>query len=252
MPSFSLKLNSMPASLKSEGDFSATMPLLPSDVVFKSHGRARRYIARVDSQGRIAITVPRGGSQGAALAFANEHRDWLYGERERWRRERCRAGGRRLKFGDAILLRGEPCELRLEKDRGRPFLRVGSLRIALADESMDLARPLKAFLKRGARSELSSLVFELADRHGLKGPKRVSVRDQRTRWGSLSTSGTMSLSWRLVLVSPAARDYVILHELAHLLRFDHSPEFWRIVEGLCPDYRRQESWLGKHQEALSW
>jgi predicted metal-dependent hydrolase len=75
--------------------------------------------------------------------------------------------------------------------------------------------------------------------------KRVTVRAQRTRWGSCSRRGTVSLNWRLVQTPDFVRDYIILHELAHLRHMNHSARFWREVERLCPEYRTAEHWLKK-------
>ena len=81
---------------------------------------------------------------------------------------------------------------------------------------------------------------------------RVTVRNQRTRWGSCSRRGTISLNWRLIQAPGFVRDYIILHELAHTLEMNHSDRFWRQVETLCPDYRNAERWLKQHKEVLRW
>lgn len=228
------------------------IPLKRKDVVFRKHPKAKRYLAKVDKEGNIVLTVPRIGTQRAALAFANENREWLESQRalalQALEEERRRPG---LRAGDLIWYRGEQVELRIEKDYGRPVLRFAEQRIFIADESMDLSRPLKAHLRELAKAEFPERVHEYAKRFG-ESVKKVVVRDQKTRWGSCSTSGTISLNWRLVLADTATRDYVIIHELMHMKRFDHSPEFWALVEGACPDYRRHEAWLKAHQEALSW
>jgi predicted metal-dependent hydrolase len=92
-------------------------------------------------------------------------------------------------------------------------------------------------------------VMELAEIHGLR-ITRVSVRNQRSRWGSCSRRGTISLNWRLIQTPPWVRDYIILHELAHTLQMNHSPRFWREVKRLCPEYHVAEAWLGQHPGLL--
>lgn len=91
--------------------------------------------------------------------------------------------------------------------------------------------------------------MELAALHGLSVP-RVSVRDQRSRWGSCGRDGHICLNWRLVQMPAHVRDYVIIHELMHLRRLDHSPRFWSLVAAACPDYQIARSWLRAHGEAL--
>ncbi len=93
-----------------------------------------------------------------------------------------------------------------------------------------------AILRQRAAGELPARLAQLAAQHDIE-VARVSVRNQRWRWGSCSRGGHVCLNWRLVIVPPDVRDYVIVHELMHLKRLDHSPTFWKLVERIIPDYR---------------
>lgn len=99
--------------------------------------------------------------------------------------------------------------------------------------------------RQRARRELPPRLLELAAVHGLR-VSRVSVRNQRWRWGSCSRDGHICLNWRLVDMPPPVRDYVMLHELMHLKRMDHSPRFWKLVASVCPDYQSARVWLRTH------
>lgn len=79
---------------------------------------------------------------------------------------------------------------------------------------------------------------------------RITVRDQKTRWGSCSARGTLSFNWRLMLAPPAVLDYVVVHELCHLTHMDHSKAFWSLVESVCPNYRAHRKWLKEHGQEL--
>lgn len=79
---------------------------------------------------------------------------------------------------------------------------------------------------------------------------RITIRDQKTRWGSCSAKGTLSFNWRLMLAPPAVLDYVVVHELCHLTHMDHSKAFWALVESVCPDYRVHRKWLKEHGHEL--
>ncbi len=97
-------------------------------------------------------------------------------------------------------------------------------------------------LRLQARRELPARLMELAAQHGLH-VSRISVRNQRWRWGSCSRDGHICLNWRLLLMPSDVRDYVMIHELMHLKRMDHSPRFWRLVAAACPDYQDARRWL---------
>jgi predicted metal-dependent hydrolase len=100
----------------------------------------------------------------------------------------------------------------------------------------------EAELRRRAAEQLPRELVELAARHGI-AVGRVSVRNQRSRWGSCSTRGTIALNWRLVIVPDFVREYVMLHELMHRRELNHSPRFWRLVAGVCPRLVEARRWL---------
>ena len=98
------------------------------------------------------------------------------------------------------------------------------------------ARPLvEAWYRQQARAHVASRIAHFAPRVG-RAPVRISIRAQRTRWGSCSGRGTISINWRLMLASPEVLDYVIVHELCHLLQANHSARFWREVARVMPEY----------------
>ena len=101
---------------------------------------------------------------------------------------------------------------------------------------VDVSPGVERELRDRARRELPARLLELAADHGLK-VARVSVRNQRWRWGSCSRKGHICLNWRLVQMPESVRDYVMIHELMHLKRMDHSPKFWKLVAGAYPDFK---------------
>jgi predicted metal-dependent hydrolase len=107
-----------------------------------------------------------------------------------------------------------------------------------------------AGLRRRASRELPERLKILASQHGLH-VLRVSIRNQRSRWGSCSPSGHICLNWRLVLMPDCVRDYVLIHELMHLRRLDHSRHFWRLVAHACPEYENARRWLREHRHLLA-
>jgi predicted metal-dependent hydrolase len=122
-------------------------------------------------------------------------------------------------------------------------------RLYVAGEDEHAPRRLLDWLKRQAHLDLKTRVALHARRLDLT-PKRLFVRDQTTRWGSCSTSGALSFSWRLVLAPPFVLDYLAAHEVAHLGHMNHGPRFWGLVERTMPRYEEARNWLRKHGASL--
>jgi predicted metal-dependent hydrolase len=131
----------------------------------------------------------------------------------------------------------------IERQRGRIERERRTPRETIAPEHE------RALRVRAAR-DLPARLLEVAREHGLV-VSRVSVRNQRWRWGSCSKSGHICLNWRLAHMPAWVRDYVMIHELMHLKRMDHSPKFWKLVARACPGYEAARRWLRAHQSLLS-
>lgn len=217
-------------------------------VDYVRHPRARRYVLRLRADGRVRVTVPRRGSLTAAREFAHRHAAWLARQLER--RARRPARDPVWRAGTLVWFHGERAPLTTATEPDAPP------RISFAGESLahpaadaDLRPAVERHLRRLAARELPARVRELAAREGL-AVRRVSVRNQRSRWGSCSRRGTVSLNWRLVQMPPAVSDYVIWHELMHLRELNHSPRFWRHVAAVCPDFEHHRAWLRHHGDEL--
>ena len=204
--------------------------------------RARRYVLRVTDTADVVVTMPRWGSIAEARAFAEKHLPWIAAERLRRVKD---AASRAWSPGTEIWLRGERCAIA----RDGELIAAGDIR-ARAAEGVDVKTALRRAVREQARVELPARLMELARMAGLK-VARVTVRDQRSRWGSCSSRGSIALNWRLLSMPPAVRDYVLWHELMHLKRADHSPAFWKLVEDVCPGYRDARAWLQTHGRDLS-
>jgi predicted metal-dependent hydrolase len=203
------------------------------------HPRARRYVLRVSPDGRLRLTVPSGASIAGGLSFAQREHAWID-------REWARLQGRAADWRDGTLLwfRGERVALQIADGIGR----VASERIALP-AGVVVRAAIERHLRAVATRELPARTGVLARAHAIV-IEGVSVRNQRSRWGSCSPRGAIALNWRLVQMPAEVADYVILHELAHRLHPNHSRRFWRAVERVCPSWRDAERWLRAHGREL--
>ena len=206
--------------------------------------RARRYILRLRPDGSARVTIPRGGSETEARRFANRHLVWI--EKQLQRPHAIPPQREQWSIGSEILFRGEPVRIQVGPD-GTGTVCFGSETLPEPFAAGNLRPAIEHHLRALAARELPVRVLEFAAQHQLD-VKRVSVRNQRSRWGSCSRRGTISLNWRLVQAPELVRDYIILHELMHLRQMNHSPRFWREVESVCPCYREAEGWLKQHAQ----
>jgi hypothetical protein len=219
----------------------------PPDVVFQRSLRAHRYRLTLRRDGVAIATIPARGSEREAARFVEENREWLERARERQRRKPRSAALWTL--GTHVLWRGELLEIRKAVEGERPMVCVGADVFRVAALQGDLRPTLEAHFLRRAKVELPARAWELAAETGMD-VKEVSVRNQRTRWGSCSTGGVISLNWRLVQAPLAVRDYIIYHELMHLKEMNHSVRFWARVEEVCPAWREAERWIKQNGSLL--
>ena len=221
----------------------------PVQLRFVRHRRARRYILRLARDGTARVTLPRGGSVQEATQFARRNIAWL--EKQILRQAVAPKPSEVWQAGKEILLRGEPTLLEVAA-RGQGWVvRFGGEEVEVTGEEVkgDLRPRVEGHLRRLASVELPQRVLALAA--GYPFPvRRITVRNQRSRWGSCSRRGTISLNWRLVQTPAFVRDYLVLHELAHLREMNHSPRFWNEVARLCPDFLEAERWLKQHSRLL--
>ena len=221
-------------------------PAARDEVVLRRSEKASRYRLSVGRDGVAVLTIPLRGSERQARQFLETQRAWLARARERL--ARLPRSAEVWTPGTSLLWRGEWCTIMRAADAS-PHVLLGCDRFRVHQCDADLRPTLEAHFRRIARIELPARTWELAAVTGVT-VRDVAVRDQRTRWGSCSSNGTISLNWRLVQTLPFAADYIILHELMHLREMNHSERFWALVNQACPRWREAERWLKNHGVAL--
>lgn len=186
--------------------------------------------------------IPARGSEREARAFVERHREWL--ERARARQRSKPRQATRWPLGTQVLWRGQMTEIRPASEQP-PAVCLAADVFRVPELTGDLRPVLEAQFVRRAKIELVARAWELAAE--TRQPiKEVTVRNQRTRWGSCSTAGSIALNWRLLLTPESVRDYIIYHELMHMKEMNHSARFWARVGEVCPTWREAEAWLKQH------
>jgi len=228
------------------------------EFVLRRSPRARRPRLTMRPDGSLVVTLPQRMAQHWAAQLVAERRSWIARHRARLASLRSAlaarpalGAGRTVSFGGidhAVSVLVHPGRGRsrvLHEDEPEPRLRV-----ELAPT--DLRTPhqvLEAWLRAEARAAVERRVAVRARELGL-AVRPPAIRDQRSRWGSASRRGALSFSWRLVLAPPWILDYVVVHEVAHLLDFSHSHRFWAVVRDLVPQADAARRWLRAHDADL--
>lgn len=213
------------------------------ELAVRVNRRARRISLKVDATlDRPVLVLPSPRALAEGVKFAESRALWLKGALAKV--------PPRMPFADGVVLpyRGEPHRIRHVLD-GRGGAWLVEREIHVAGRAEHLPRRLGDWLKTEARRLLSSGVAAAAARIERR-PGRLSVRDPKSRWGSCAPDGRLSFSWRLVLAPPSVLDYVVAHEVAHLVEANHGPAFWALVERLDPEFAAAKRWLKQHGARL--
>ena len=208
----------------------------------RRHRRARRYTLRIHPSDREAIlTMPPRGTIADAKDFAQRHGGWIAARLGRLPKAAP------FLPGTVVPLRGIAHKIvHRAGQRGTVWTEVresGERIICVAGGAEHIERRVHDFLKREVRHDLQRASQEYAEADGVR-VRRLSIRDQSSRWGSCTSAGSLSFSWRLILAPPYVLDYLAAHEVAHLVEMNHSARFWRWSEGMCPCRARQD--LARH------
>ena len=223
------------------------------DYRVRRSGRARHARVVVSPEGQVEVVLPRRMALRHAAPLVAEKGPWI--ERTLRRFEAARAAAPvRLEDSGIVPYLGQELALRVrvEPGRSRAYVarRAQALEVAVGQPGPDALRDaLERWYRREARAEVEPRL-DAATRRAGRRYGALSIRAQRTRWASCSSSGAMSFNWRLLLAPAAVLDYVVEHEVAHLEVPDHSARFWVLVERRCPDYRDHERWLRRHGASL--
>lgn len=219
-------------------------------LVIRRNPRARRMILRILDNGQVTVTVPRFVSSRQVARFVAEHQEWITLQQNKTKKAQEALSVER----EELMLRGRTYPFRLEIGRTKTAVEFDgkSILVRAPSESHEIVRPaLEKWYKSEAKKYLPARAELLGDVMGVD-IQNVSIRSQRSRWGSCSSRRNLSLNWRLIMAPDWVSDYVVYHELAHLRQLNHSSKFWAIVAEYVPNYKEAEKWLKDHHRLLQF
>jgi predicted metal-dependent hydrolase len=208
------------------------------EIEYRYSPRRKSIGLTVTAEGKLVVAAPRGTPAAEIARALDRHRGWI----EAKAAERQEAWGR-LQTGIAYFL-GRPYRLAISKNGAAPVaLRGAEIRVRPAGAS--LWPPLRTWLIRQAEGYINGRVRHYAPEMRVKG-RQVEVREWRRRWGECHPDGHLRFNWRLIMLPPEIIDYVVVHELAHLLAPGHNRRFWAVVAAILPDYKARRQWLNRY------
>jgi predicted metal-dependent hydrolase len=214
--------------------------------------RARKLRIKVGMNGVEVIQPPRRTLQ-QVQDFLKFHEKWITNQLDRV--ERLRSTRTPLLTGKGeILYRGINTKVRVQNDsnsdHAKVILRNGSLIVNRGPLSAtEPVKILENWLREQASKEICCRISVLIPKIG-QSPRKIYVKDQKTKWGSCSSLQNLSFSWRLIMAPDFVLHYLVTHEVVHLIIMNHSKLFWQTVKSLCPDYKRASQWLSDHHDTL--
>jgi predicted metal-dependent hydrolase len=211
-------------------------------VAWRRSARARRVSLRIDPrEGLVVVTLPPRIARHAGMALLMDHANWVAA------RLAALPGAIPFEHGALVPLHGVPHRIR--HDPAARVARAEGGELVVGGAAEFLARRVADFYRAEARRVLSALVLEKAEQAAVR-PRRMSVKDTSSRWGSCAADRSLAFSWRLVMAPGFVQDYVAAHEVAHLRHMNHGPRFWALVAQLTPHTAAAMAWLKRQGPAL--
>lgn len=221
--------------------------------------RARYPRFRIDAQKGLQVIIPAGMHVKNLDELFHRHQDWILKHLQRVAEMQTEQPQRQFISGESLPFLGEAHTLEVNLIPGETITYIArqeqTIQVRLQSDipethrSLAVRTVLQNWYRDQAKFYISNRVHELATHFGFQVGK-ITIRNQKTRWGSCSSKGNLNFNWRLMMAPPDAIDYLIIHELCHLREPNHSPRFWALVATYCPDYQYWKRWLKENNAYL--
>jgi predicted metal-dependent hydrolase len=210
--------------------------------------RRKTIALEITKEGAVLVRAPLKLPRREALAFVHQNRSWIARRLARFRIMQEERTPRRFQEGEPFPFLGEQHRLRFVD--GGEYLRKENGEFLLGTDLSSRAEGLfRTWYQARAREIFEDRVAHFALQMGL-ACRSIRITDAKERWGSCSAAGSLNFAWRLVMAPPSVIDYVIVHELTHLIEMNHSRRFWERLGSILPDYAKRRKWLRESEHLL--
>ncbi len=215
--------------------------------------RARRVRLEVGQQTGLTVIVPRSYRISSIPGLLKSKERWISRNLARFSQSQPVFALRKLKSGDTLPYLGRDLEVTKQENHHNQDITLDGNKLAISPELFDNGL-LEPALEQWYRTEAAKLIYDIAEKLSYKtgiGYRRISIRGQKTRWGSCSRKKNLSFNWKLIMAPEPVVEYVVIHELLHLREMNHSKRFWELVAQYCPGWREKKKWLKHHESDLT-
>ncbi len=218
------------------------------------YSRRKTMSITVKPDGTIRVAAPKGTAAKTVQDWVASKSKWIAAKLAEVEVANCQTVQRSYQTGEEFSYLGRPMRLELlyHTQPTRTMLRgrEGLIQITGPDCSPTAVKAaLEAWYRWAAGRYIRARVGYFAAQVGRK-PGRITIREQKTRWGSCSAQGNLNFNWRIMMAPPEITDYLVVHELCHLVHLDHSQQFWNLVASIIPDYKNHKNWLRQNGRQL--
>jgi hypothetical protein len=214
------------------------------DVVFR---KRKTMTIKVEPPAQITAIVPLKTSQRVIIESVGSKAPWIVKKLEYLKQIGCPAGPRQYANGETFMLLGNTYPLQVEADSSLTKMRIGITEdVLLVNSPVQDKEAIKKLVELWYRQEAKLLINSRIKFYQPQipiVPNRVVIKEQKTRWGSCSSKHNLNYNFKTVMAPLPVLDYIVVHEMCHLVHLNHSREFWNLVESIIPEYRQHKEWL---------
>ncbi|MGI6452102.1 MAG: M48 family metallopeptidase [Syntrophomonadaceae bacterium] len=219
-----------------------------------SYSRRKTITISVETPGLVSVKAPVGLSDDEIIRRVQSKARWIVEKLYEVKNIKTIPVKKEYVNGESFMYLGRdyPLQISIDKELKQPIVTLlqGEFTVFTASRNEEpVKKAMESWYRSKATEQINERIKYYEPRVGVK-PTRITVKEQKKRWGSCSSKGNLNFNWKAIMAPPSVLDYIIVHELCHLIHYNHSREFWNLVGSILPNYKTQQAWLKENGARL--
>lgn len=215
-----------------------------------TYSKRKTMSIRISPDGDIKIAVPARMSEKAVIDWVSSKSDWIVKKLIEIEKMKCNIVSKKFDQGELFLYLGfeYPLHLDIDYKLKKPFVYLYTDRLTISTPSNDtvlIKTAMESWYRYMAYKYIRSRIEYYQPIIGIS-PNKIKIKEQKTRWGSCSSKGNLNFNWKVIMAPAGVLDYIIVHEMCHLIHLNHSKDYWKLVSSIMPNYKVLKDWLKKN------